>query len=55
MNLKKLLIQKNMKTLFAIDNSSSTYENRLYYLGMEKILNSYWNEGDEIYDWDLIL
>ena len=51
MNLKKLLIQKNMKTLFAIDNSGSTYGNRLYYLELEKILNSYWKEGDEIYVW----
>lgn len=42
---------KQMKTLFAIDNSSSVHQNRYYYYIVEKIFNEKYKDGDLIMIW----
>ena len=48
---EELFEPKIMKKLFVIDNSYSVNGNKLYFSELEKIIDTYFKEGDEIYVW----
>ena len=42
----------SLKTLFAIDDSGSVYNNSFYFDNVKEIIKKYYKDGDKIYLWD---